>query len=308
MRKLKLIVSQWTSEQRDYYDTVLSTLIKHNYSTDDDILDVDINTLCTTTGINQQTMYAFVQQVINETLPAPSIVMNPIDKVYLSTGFEELDKILLGGLEMGKVHEICGTSTISRLTPHVMADMIANHVAAAQVKKEEIIHIFDTNGTYDTKHLQQLLTRQEIELDAALSFVNYTQVFTLSELARELENLCASLITATASNNNMTRVPLVVIQDVSKIIGACWTQQQVVDLISHIESLCKTGCFMLIEHKVSLTDMIEKPPKTKYEMHWNPSIDTRLYFSSTAHPHSTRVDILKSRHVMTPQSLSIQMD
>jgi hypothetical protein len=34
-------------------------------------------------------MYAFIQQVINETLPAQTVMMNPTDKVYLSTGFEE---------------------------------------------------------------------------------------------------------------------------------------------------------------------------------------------------------------------------
>lgn len=54
---------------------------------------------------------------------------------------------------------------------------------------------------------------------------------------------------------------------------------------------------MLIEHKVSLTDMSENPPKLKYEMHWNPSIDTRLYFSNLPQL-VTRVDVLKSRHVV----------
>jgi hypothetical protein len=101
-----------------------------------------------------------------------------------------------------------------------MADIIADYSTGDG--REEIVHIFDTNGTYDIKPLQQLLKKQNIQLDA-LSFVNYIQVFTLSELSRELENLCASLITA---SNNMARVPLVVIQDVSKIIGSCWTQHQ----------------------------------------------------------------------------------
>jgi hypothetical protein len=54
---------------------------------------------------------------------------------------------------------------------------------------------------------------------------------------------------------------------------------------------------MLIEHKVPLTDMSENPPKVKYEMHWNPSIDTRLYFSNLPQL-VTRVDVLKSRHVV----------
>jgi hypothetical protein len=109
-----------------------------------------------------------------------------------------------------------------------MADIIADY-SAGDNRREEMVHIFDTNGTYDIKPLQQLLKKQNIQLDA-LSFVNYIQVFTLSELSKELENLCASLITA---SNNMTRVPLVVIQDVSKIIGSCWTQHQGITPLFH---------------------------------------------------------------------------
>ncbi|KAI9475957.1 MAG: hypothetical protein EXX96DRAFT_283366 [Benjaminiella poitrasii] len=282
MTKLKVIYNNWNELQQRYYKATLDNLLNNKITTDNNLLQMDFNALYKTIKVPRQIVRAFIKQVALDVLKQERLGLYAIDRansdineqasnvVYLLSGIESLDAMLVQGFQFGHVIEFCGESIKGKikLISHLLVSYTSTY-------PNDGVHVFDSTGMLEPKPMGGKLIEREgsDDLSSLLTQIECIQTFSLQNLLHSLENLAALLSSA-------QEYPyLIIIDDPSKLIGQHWTTSSVTNLIRIIRVLSrKMDCCIVILHHISLDTLVSSNSTERFNEIWNPAIDMRLNF------------------------------
>ncbi|KAI8087971.1 uncharacterized protein B0P05DRAFT_635189 [Gilbertella persicaria] len=276
MTKLKSVFHKWNEQQKIYYQPVLEALASHDITTDSVLFEKNLGVLCQTTGIARPRLRAFIKQVQFDTL----LHEQPFSKdsqLFISTGFESLDQLLQHGFYFGQIIELCAeTNAIpSRFTSHILASYLQSY-------SKQGIFIFDTTGMLEPRSMQETFIKKQLD-PLILTQIETVQSFTLGDLSSSLENLAAILSTTESIH------PLVVIDDLARLVGPDWSIAAVNSLIKMIQILTKKlNCCVIILHHISKKEISNSKA-------YDSMIDLRLFLAQQMESKQIDIQVLKSR-------------
>ncbi|OBZ81187.1 hypothetical protein A0J61_10765 [Choanephora cucurbitarum] len=212
MTRLKSVYNKWNTQQQTYYEPVLAALSNNNIMTDDTLFEKEFNALCQLTKIARPRLRAFIKQVQFDTMIAEETYSEK-KQLSISSGFDRLDQMLQEGFSFGQVNEICAeTNAIpSRLISYILTSYLMTYSIQS-------VFVFDTTGMLEPRSMNDTFIKRNLD-PQLLENIDCTQSFALSDLSSSLENLAAILST---SENTY---PLVVIDDLARLIGPDWSIQ-----------------------------------------------------------------------------------
>ncbi|KAI8333516.1 hypothetical protein BC941DRAFT_433680 [Chlamydoabsidia padenii] len=284
MPKLTFLKQKWTNEQQQLFDTTVTGLEKHGIVDDLTFLMVDDwNTLSKTTKIPLPLLVALRQHLVS-TYGLFDKQMETTGLQYIQTPFKLLNNCLSGGLRFDDMVEVSSGNThlLEKFFMKLMEGFLTRYPTG------KVIHV-DTTGRFQPR----LINHPKMPL----SQIECYKAFTISTISQSLEEYGALKLASRRRHLQDQHSTLIVIEDIGYLLDMETVADQVKKFYQVILRLKSMSICVTVSHS--------KPLNTsrRNDIDWDNLLDMRLsLYSSGGEPMA---NIIKARHVKTPQSCSL---
>ncbi|KAG8036170.1 hypothetical protein G9C98_004750 [Cotesia typhae] len=165
------------------------------------------------------------------------IVKDPVklfqqQKQYISTGIENLDKLLGGGLYACRFYEICGNSSAGKTQ---LCITLAANIA---LNSSAEIHYIDTKKDFSATRLQSILEAKNTSDEITAKIMSQIKVTTLKSIT-ELFTLLHNFSSSFKARNDSDRPKLIIIDSLPAIFPMSEENTEYFSSLNHLSNVCK---------------------------------------------------------------------